>query len=158
MRHIHTFDSFLNEAAAPGTVEYYENDRNDPWNLSLIKVSLTRKIEGDTAIYRIEKDGWLRRIGGIAPGHGLMVRDFKVSGGPRRVTPSWAIGLQNVVLPILVDYLPNGEENDTKENYERAEGYLILGSAKEPGSEMIQVLNPKDIEAYIKKRIKNYVP
>ena len=152
-----SFSEFIGESATPGTVEYYANNPKDSWNDTTIKLVLTRKIDNNTAFYRLETDTWFRRFEGPGIGYGVMLRKFKISGSPRKISPNWAVGPQNVVLPILVEFMPN-DDSDKPERYEKAEGYLILGNEMNPGFEMLQILTPSDIEEYVRKNIPNYMP
>jgi hypothetical protein len=152
-----SFSEFIGEGAAPGTVEYYANDPKDSWNDTNIKLVLERKIDSNTAIYRLETDTWFRRFEGVGKGYGVMLRKFKISGSPRKIPTNWVVGPHNVVLPILVEFMPNSD-SDNPEMYEKAEGYLILGNRQNPGFEMMQILTPSDIEEYVRKNIPNYYP
>jgi hypothetical protein len=45
-----------------------------------------------------------------------------------------------------------------KENYETAQGYIILGNKNFTGFEMQQVLSIKDLEGFIKANMGDYKP
>lgn len=142
-------------------VKSFRNKESDPWNDSMIRLILMRKVEGKTAVYRLETDNWFRRFENPGKGYGIMIRGIKISQTPVRVSSSWAIGPHHVVLNAVVKYLPNQFDHpndDVEENYETVKGFLILGTKQMTGFEMMQVLDVKDIEYFIKSNIPNYKP
>lgn len=142
-------------------IKQYRNKESDPWNDSMIRLILMRKVEGKTAVYRLETDNWFRRFENPGKGYGVMIRGIKISQTPVKVTSSWAIGPHHVVLNAIVKYLPNefvDMDDDVESNYETTKGFIILGTKNLPGFEMMQTLKPKDIEHFIKVNIPNYKP
>jgi hypothetical protein len=142
-------------------IKQFRNKPSDSWNSSMIKLILMRKVEGKTAVYRLETDNWFRRFENPGKGYGIMIRGIKISQTPVKVTSSWAIGPHQVVLNTLIKYLPNEfdhTDDDVDSNYETVKGFIILGNAELPGFQMLQMLNPKDIELFVKTNIPNYKP
>lgn len=151
--------SLISESAAD--VKDFRNSPNDTYNESMIRLVLMRKIQGKTAVYRLEKDNWFRRFENPGKGYGVMIRNIKISPTPLKTTPNWVIGDHHVVLNTLITYLPNQFDNvddDKPENYITDKGLIILGTKQMTGFEMMQVLNPKDIELFIKANIGSYKP
>lgn len=149
--------SLINEST---NIRQFRNKPNDSWNESMIKLALMRKIEGKTAVYRLETDDWFRRIEGIGKGYGLMIRNISISSTPVKLN-SWLAGSNQVVLKAVVKYLPNQFDNsddDIPANYETAKGYIILGQKHFTGTEMMQTISPKELEGYIKMNMKKYKP
>ena len=62
--------SVLTEAS----VKDLRNMPTDPSNESMIRLILMRKVDGKTAVYRLEKDNWFRRYQNPGRGYGLMIR------------------------------------------------------------------------------------
>jgi hypothetical protein len=142
-------------------IKQFRNKPSDSFNDTMIRLVLMRKIEGKTAVYRLETDNWFRRFEGIGKGYGIMIRGIKISKTPIKMSSNWAKGPHHIVLNTVIKYLPNEFDNwddDIEENYEIAKGYIILGTKNFTGVEMLQVLNPKDIEYFIKMNIPNYKP
>lgn len=142
-------------------IKQFRNKPSDGWNDTMIRLVLMRKIEGKTAVYRLETDNWFRRFEGVGKGYGIMIRGIKISQTPIKASSSWAIGDHHVVLNAVIKYLPNEfdhPDDDIEENYETVKGYIILGTKNFTGFEMMQVLKPKDIEYFIKTNISNYKP
>jgi hypothetical protein len=151
--------SLIKESASD--IKQYRNKPSDSWNETMIKLVLMRKIEGKTAVYRLETDNWFRRFENPGKGYGIMIRDIKIAKNPTKVSASWAHGPNQVVLKAIIKYLPNSFDNvddDVETNYEKAEGYVILGNQHFTGFEMLQTMNPKDLEYFIKMNIPNYKP
>jgi hypothetical protein len=149
----------LKESTA--SVRDFLNTPSDPPNESMIRLILERKIAGNTAVYRLENDNWFRRYEGFTRGYGLMIRNIRISPNPIKITRSWAIGDFHSVFKCIVTYLPNGfdsAEDDIPQNYETAQGLIVLGTKHFTGFEMQQVLSVKDIENFVKSNISNYVP
>ena len=126
-----------------------------------LQLTLMRKIEGNTAVYRLETDGWFRRFEGLGKGYGLMIRDIKIS--KTRITPpnSWLFGNHHVVLKVLVKYLPNEFDNmvdDVPENYIVDKGYLAIGRPDFPGWKILDNVSISDIENFVKSRVRSYKP
>ena len=112
-----------------------------------IMLTLSRGGSSKIAYYRLETDKWFRRYFEPGKGFGLMIRKLKVSGkgvsGPNNKTE----------YPILVTYLPNEfdhPDEDTKYNYVRAKGLLILDNNK--------YTDPKGVEKFVNANIKIYKP
>jgi hypothetical protein len=151
--------SLLKENVAD--IKQYRNKPSDAWNETLIKLTLMRKIEGKTAVYRLETDNWFRRFEGPAKGYGIMIRDIKIAKNPAKVPYSWAHGPNQVALKTIIKYLPNSfdhSDDDIPENYEKAEGFVFLGNQYLKGYNMLEELSPKDLEHFIKMNIPNYKP
>ena len=142
-------------------IKGFRNKPADTWNDTMIKLVLMRKIEGKTAVYRLETDNWFRRFENPGKGYGLMIRGIKIAAQPTKAPSSFAYGENQSVFKVIVQYLPNefdNVEDDVKENYETAKGYIILGNKNFTGFEMQQVLSIKDLEGFIKANMGNYKP
>jgi hypothetical protein len=151
--------SLMSESSAD--IKQFRNKPSDGWNETMIKLVLMRKINGKTAVYRLETDNWFRRVENPGKGYGLMIRSIRIAANPAKVSASWAHGTNQVVLKTIITYLPSSFDNvddDVESNYEKAEAYLILGQKNFTGYEMLQTMNPKDLEAFIKMNISNYKP
>jgi hypothetical protein len=142
-------------------IKSFRNKENDSWNDTMIKLVLMRKIDGKTAVYRLETDNWFRRFENPGKGYGIMIRGIKIAPNPVKVSPNLVIGPNQSVLKAIITYLPNeftSVDDDVKENYETAKGFIVLGNKNFTGFEMLQTLNPKDLELFIKSNIGNYNP
>jgi hypothetical protein len=142
-------------------IKGFRNKPADTWNDTMIKLVLMRKIEGKTAVYRLETDNWFRRFENPGKGYGLMIRGIKIAAQPTKAPSSFAYGENQSVFKVIVQYLPNefdNVEDDVKENYETAKGYIILGNKNFTGFEMQQVLSIKDLEGFIKANMGDYKP
>jgi hypothetical protein len=142
-------------------IKGFRNKPADTWNDTMIKLVLMRKIEGKTAVYRLETDNWFRRFENPGKGYGLMIRGIKIAAQPTKAPSSFAYGENQSVFKVIVQYLPNefdNVEDDVKENYETAQGYIILGNKNFTGFEMQQVLSIKDLEGFVKANMGDYNP
>jgi hypothetical protein len=142
-------------------IKQFRNKPADTWNDTMIKLVLMRKIEGKTAVYRLETDNWFRRFENPGKGYGLMIRGIKIAAQPTKAPSSFAYGENQSVFKAIIQYLPNefdNVEDDVKENYETAQGYIILGNKNFTGFEMQQVLSIKDLEGFIKANMGEYKP
>jgi hypothetical protein len=142
-------------------IKQFRNKPADTWNDTMIKLVLMRKVEGKTAVYRLETDNWFRRFENPGKGYGLMIRGIKIAAQPTKAPASFAYGENQSVFKAIIQYLPNefvNVEDDVKENYETAQGYIILGNKNFTGFEMQQVLSIKDLEGFIKANMDNYKP
>jgi hypothetical protein len=142
-------------------IKGFRNKPADTWNDTMIKLVLMRKIEGKTAVYRLETDNWFRRFENPGKGYGLMIRGIKIAAQPTKAPSSFAYGENQSVFKAIIQYLPNefdNVEDDVKENYETAQGYIILGNKNFTGFEMQQVLSIKDLEGFIKANMGDYKP
>jgi len=149
--------SVLTEAS----VEDFRNTPSDPPNESMIRLILTRRVDGKTAVYRLEKDNWFRRYQNPGKGYGLMIRKFSIGNQPISIKPNQEIGPHHSVFNALITYLPTKFDNtddDIPANYETVKGYVFLGTKAFTGFEMQKVLSPKDIETFVKMNISNYTP
>lgn len=143
------------------SVKDFRNMPSDPPNESMIRMILMRKVDGKTAVYRLEKDNWFRRYQTPGKGYGLMIRKFRMGKEPIRVRPNPEIGPHHSVFNALITYLPSEFDNiddDIPANYETVKGYVFLGTKAFTGFEMQQALSPKDIEAFVKMNVPNYTP
>jgi hypothetical protein len=142
-------------------VRQFRNKPADSWNDTMIKLVLMRKIDGKTAVYRLETDNWFRRFENPGKGYGLMIRGIKIAAQPTKVPASFAHGENQSVFKAVIQYLPTEFDNtddDVKENYETAKGYIILGNKNFTGFEMQQVLSIKELEGFVKMNVNNYKP
>ena len=142
-------------------IKQYRNKPSDSWNDTLIKLVLMRKIEGKTAVYRLETDNWFRRFEGIGKGYGIMIRDIKIAKNPTKISSSWLSGPNQVALKAIIKYLPNefdSPNDNISQNYEKAEGFIILGNQHLKGFDMLGELSPKELEGFIKMNINSYKP
>jgi hypothetical protein len=142
-------------------IKGFRNKPADTWNDTMIKLVLMRKVEGKTAVYRLETDNWFRRFENPGKGYGLMIRGIKIAAQPTKAPSSFAYGENQSVFKTIVQYLPNefdNVEDDVKENYETAKGYIILGNKNFTGFEMQEVLSIKDLEGFIKANMGDYKP
>lgn len=142
-------------------VKDFRNMPSDPPNESMIRMILMRKVDGRTAVYRLEKDNWFRRYETPGKGHGLMIRKFRMGKNPIKVRLNPEIGSHHSVFNALITYLPTEFDNtddDIPANYETVKGYVFLGTKAFTGVEMQQKLSPKDIEAFVKMNVPNYTP
>ena len=142
-------------------IKSFRNKENDSWNDTMIKLVLMRKIDGKTAVYRLEMDNWFRRFENPGKGYGIMIRGIKIAPNPVKVSPNLVFGPNQAVLKAIITYLPNeftSVDDDVKENYETAKGFIVLGNKNFTGFEMLQTLNPKDLELFIKSNIDTYKP
>lgn len=142
-------------------IKSFRNKETDSWNDTMIKLVLMRKIDGKTAVYRLETDNWFRRFENPGKGYGILIRGMRISPNPVKVSPNMVSGPNQAVLKTIVTYLPNefdNSEDDIPANYETAKGYIILGNKNFTGFEMLQTLNPKDIEFFVKANMDNYNP
>lgn len=142
-------------------IKDFRNSPSDSWNDTMIKLVLERKIDGKTAVYRLEKDNWFRRFENPGKGYGIMIRGIRISPNPVKVSPNMVSGNDQSVLKTIITYLPgefDNMEDDVKGNYETAKGFIILGNKNFTGFEMLQTINPKDIEFFVKANMNNYTP
>lgn len=150
--------SLINEST---DIRQFRNKPSDGWNETNIKLVLMRKIEGKTAVYRLETDDWFRRWEGVGKGSGIMIRNIRIASNPTKINSSWVSGPDNSVFKVVVEYLPNEfdhPDDDVKENYETAKGFIIMGNKFMSGFEMQQNISPKELEGYIKMNMKKYKP
>jgi hypothetical protein len=145
----------INEAAA--NVVALRNKPGDSSKDSNIRIVLMRKIDGNTAWYRLENDNWFRRYLDHK-GYGIMIREFKVTS----LKPNYMVLKRGVpAYTISVKYLPNNivdPDEDRPENWVSDKGYLFFGTTPEGGQSVSSEITPKDVEAFIKSQIKNYKP
>ena len=142
-------------------IKSFRNKETDSWNDTMIKLVLMRKIDGKTAVYRLEMDNWFRRFENPGKGYGIMIRGIKIAPNPVKVSPNLVFGPNQSVLKAIISYLPNeftSVDDDVKENYETVKGFIVLGNKNFTGFEMLQTLDPKDLELFIKSNIENYKP
>jgi hypothetical protein len=142
-------------------IRQFRNKPSDGWNDTNIKLALVRKIEGKTAVYRLETDNWFRRWEGVGKGYGLMIRSIRIAQNPTRVSSSWLWGPNNVVFKAVIEYLPSefdSIDDDIKSNYETSKGFIIMGNKVMSGFEMQQNISPKELEGFIKMNINSYKP
>lgn len=140
-------------------VKDFRNKPSDSWNETMIKLVLDRKINGKTAVYRLETDNWFRRFENPGKGYGIMIRGIRISPNPVKVSPTHVYGQYQAVLKTIITYLPSEfdhADDDIKENYETAKGFIIIGQKHFTGYEMLQTMNPKDIEFFVKTNMDNY--
>ena len=89
-----------------------------------------------------KRDGWFRKIEGVAKGYGAMLRSVKLSG---RKTKEWASGSLTAV---LVTYLPHTQDEDDPKAYETTKGYLYVHNS----------IDAHDVIDYINTNKKKWVP
>jgi hypothetical protein len=142
-------------------IRQFRNKPSDGWNDTMIKLALMRKIDGKTAVYRLETDNWFRRFENPGKGYGIMIRGIKISANPVKVSPNMLFGPNQSVFKAIIQYLPiefDNTDDDVNENYETVKGYIILGNKNFTGFEMQQVLSVKDLEGFIKMNMGDYKP
>ena len=128
------------------SINNYLHKSSDPASGINIMLALERVTGAKTAYYRLEKDSWFRRYMSPGKGYGLMIRQFRVSGGGKDDG-------NRTHYPVLITYLPNEFDNpddDNKSNYEKAKGLLIL---KNDGFN-----DPKGVERFVNTNVKKYKP
>jgi len=142
-------------------IRQFRNKPSDSWNDTMIKLVLMRKVDGKTAVYRLETDNWFRRFENPGKGYGLMIRGIKIASQPTKAPSSFVYGENQSVFKAVIQYLPTEFDNtddDVKGNYETVKGYIILGNKNFTGFEMQQVLSIKDLEGFIKANMGDYKP
>ena len=142
-------------------IRQFRNKPSDGWNDTNIKLVLMRKIEGKTAVYRLETDNWFRRWEGVGKGYGLMIRGIRIAQNPTKVSSSWLWSPNHSVFKAVVEYLPNEfdhPDDDVKSNYETTKGFIVMGNKNMSGFEMQQNVSPKELEGFIKMNINSYKP
>jgi hypothetical protein len=142
-------------------IRQFRNKPSDSWNDTMIKLVLMRKVDGKTAVYRLETDNWFRRFENPGKGYGLMIRGIKIASQPTKAPSSFVYGENQSVFKAVIQYLPTEFDNtddDVKGNYETVKGYIILGNKNFTGFEMQQVLSIKELEGFIKMNINSYKP
>lgn len=144
-------------------IKAYRNKSGDTANDSMIRIVLMKKIEGQTAFYRLEMDNWFRRYQNPGKGAGLMIRTFRVTGNKPNYSVVKGGGGKGIpAFPISLSYLPNDkveQGDDRPENYEETKGWLIYGTLTNPiGDQAMLEFTPKDVETFVKGNISNYQP
>ena len=132
----------------------YLNKPSDSPNESNIKMVLNRKIDGQTAWYRLETDGWFRRYYNPGKGYGLMIRDIRINN-----TPSKGSHPNSVYIKFTCKYLPTQFDDlrdDVKENWESAQGFIVMD--KELFQLFYHEIGLDYLQRYIKGNIGNYIP
>jgi len=138
----------LNEGTLLTEVVDFLNKPNDSSQLNFVQIILDRKIEGKTAWYRLETDGWVRRYFEPGKGYGLLLKKFKISGAGKEK----GAGSRNNMLeyPIQLVYAQNqysGEEDWYKPEYEeKAKGLLMIWMDRTKAT-------GKDVEKFINMNI-----
>jgi len=143
----------INESAVSSLL----NNPGDSSKDSNIRIVLMRKIDGNTAWYRLENDKWFRRYLDHK-GYGIMIRDFKVTSS----RPNYSVLNSGVPsYTISVKYLPNDitdPDEDNSQNWVSDKGYLFFGTTPEGGRNVSSEITPKDVESFVKSQMKNYKP
>ena len=137
----------LNEANTLLEIVDFLNKPNDSPNENKVQLTLDRKVTGLTAWYRLETDGWWRRINNPGKGYGLLMKKFKISGKPKF---DMIGGKSYAFYPVLVVYVPleySGEVDwDQPGNYEKAKGTLMIASDRTKAT-------AGDIEKFVNQQI-----
>jgi len=132
----------------------YMNKPSDSPNESTIKMVLNRKIDGQTAWYRFETDGWFRRYYNPGKGYGLMIRDIRINNRSSKGSHP-----NSVYIKFTCKYLPNQFDDlrdDVPQNWESAQGFIVMNQQTfnlfhaEIGIDFLQ--------KFIKNNVKNYIP
>lgn len=106
------------------TVDFL-NKPTDDTQLTKVQLTLERKVDGKTAWYRLETDGWFRRYMQPGKGYGILLRTFKITGaGKHNTSPSL------IQYPVIVTYTSleySGEVDwDNPKYLEKAKGTLMI--------------------------------
>jgi hypothetical protein len=132
----------------------YMNKPSDSTSENMIRMVLNRKIDGNTAWYRLETDGWFRRYWNPGKGYGIMLRDIRIAKGPSKKSP-----FDDVYIKFTCKYLPNQFDDlrdDVPQNWESAQGFIVMNQQTfnlfhaEIGIDFLQ--------KFIKNNVKNYIP
>jgi len=123
------------------------NKENDSSQENKVQLTLDRKIGGMTAWYRLETDGWWRRIHNPGKGYGILVKKFKISGQPKY---KYLSKTQYLEYPVLISYIPleySGEVDwDQPGNIEKAKGTMMINTDR-------TTAKGKDIEKFVNQQI-----
>jgi len=139
---------FLTEGTLVVEAVDFLNKESDPPNQNKVQLTLDRKIDGMTAWYRLETDGWWRRINNPGKGYGILMKKFKISGKPKFDMIS---GNSYASYPVLIEYIPleySGDVDwDQPGNVEKAKGTMMIASHRTGA-------DSKDIEKFVNQQIK----
>jgi len=123
------------------------NKESDSSNENKVQLTLDRKIGGMTAWYRLETDGWWRRIHNPGKGYGIIMKKFKISGQPKNKYLGKTTYLE---YPVLIAYIPleySGEVDwDQPGNIEKAKGMIMINTDRTSA-------DGKDIERFVNQQI-----
>lgn len=133
----------LNEGSIIVEAVDFLNKPNDSSQENKVQLTLDRKISGLTAWYRLETDGWWRRIHNPGKGYGILLKKFKISGQGK-------YNSQYLEYPVLIVYIPlehSGEVDwDQSGNQEKAKGMMMINTDRTSA-------DGKDIEKFINQQI-----
>jgi hypothetical protein len=130
----------------------YMSSPSDPADGNNIRLTLERKLTGNTAWYRLETDGWFRRYWSPGKGYGVMLRGIKIKESPR-----WE--RFQAFFPMTCFYLPNQfdhPEDDIKANWEHSYGFIVMD--KKIYEPFMHESSIKELESFINGNTRKYKP
>lgn len=129
------------------TVDFLNKPSDRP-NENKVQLTFARKFDARTAWYRLETDGWFRRISNPGEGYGILLRSFRISGKPRIHNVG---GREYWEYPVVFIYIPTEYSGDVdwdkKENEEKSKGSMGIWKHRTKA-------DGNDVEKFVIQQIK----